>query len=165
MECSDIRRKFVDYIDGDLSDSDRTLVHDHLTECYLCKEDFDDLRNVLGMCEKALRHPRPVNRFSELGIQAATAASRRGRPLPRHRLRVGELLARLAFAAVVVFMVAASPVAVKAAKWLFTPLREPGALSNGASYVRLGLPAERPFLDRRHEIKPWLGINGDEKLL
>jgi hypothetical protein len=85
--------------------------------------------------------------------------------VPRHRLRVGELLAKLAVAALVVFMVAASPVAVRAARWLFTPLSEPGALSNGASYVRLGLPAERPFLDRRHKIKPWLGINGDETLL
>ena len=85
--------------------------------------------------------------------------------MPRRRLRVGELLAKLAVAAVVVFMVAVSPAAVKAARWLFTPLSEPGALSNGASYVRLGLPAERPFLDRRHKIKPWLGVNSDETFL
>ena len=165
MDCSYIRSKFVDYIDQDLSYDDHAVVRDHLAECYLCKEDFDDLRNVLGLCETALRHPRPVDRFDELGIQAAAAASRRNHAVPRHKLRVGELLARLACAAVVVFMVAASPVAVKAARWLLTPLSEPGALSNGASYVRLGLPAERPFLDRRFKIKIELGGNGDRTLL
>jgi len=165
MDCSDIRGKFIGYIDDDLSEHDHVLVHDHLAECYLCKEDFDDLDQMLGLCENVLRHPRPVNRFNDLAIQTAAAASRRGRAVPRHKLRVGELLARLAIAAVVVFMVAVSPVAVKAARWLFTPLSEPGALSNGASYVRLGLPVERPFLDRRHNIKIRLGINGDETLL
>jgi len=165
MDCSDIRQKFVDYIDGDLSERDHALIRDHLAECYLCKEDFDDLVKMLGLCENVLRHPQPVSRFDELGIQTPPAAPRRGYFTPRHRFRAGELLARLAVAAAVVFMVAASPVAVRAARWLFTPLSEPGALSNGASYVRLGLPAERPFLDQRHKIKTRLGVNGEETLL
>ena len=164
MDCSDIRQNFVDYIDGDLSEHDHAFVHDHLAECYLCKEDFDELRDVLGLCETVLRHPRPVNKFNELGIQTEAAASHRGFAVPRRKLRVGEILARLAVAAVVVFMLAVSPVAVKAARWLFTPLGDPGAFADGTSCVRLGLPAERPFLERRSDIKMWLGGNGDKAL-
>jgi len=162
MDCSEVRKRFVDYIDGDLDEHEHIVVENHLAECYLCKEDFDDLDSILRVCEDVLHHPHPVNRFAELRLRTTDAVTRPGLVPFRHRLRVGELFGRLAVAALVVFMVAVSPAAMKATEWLFTPPADPTSLVNGASFVRLGLPAERPFVQRRHKIKTFLGINGDE---
>ncbi len=165
MECRHIRSKFVDYIDGDLSPHERAMVDDHLAGCYLCKEAFDEFAETLRLCEDVLHHPHPVNRFDELHEQIAAYAARSCRVPFGRRMRVGQLLARLAIAAAIVLMAAAAPSAVRAARWLFTPVSNPGALTNGSSLVRLGLPAERPFVERRYEIKVRLGINGHEALM
>jgi len=168
MDCSDVRSRFIDYIDGDLDERDRRSVESHVAECYLCKEEFADLENMLRLCKDALRHPHPVDRFDELRTRLPSAGTRYRPAVFRRRLRVSEMVYRLAVAALVAFMVAVSPAAVKGTKWLFSPLPEPGALSNGSGSVRFGLAVERSCLAWRHRIdeeKMKLGINGEKTLL
>lgn len=66
MECTDIRRYLVRYVDNDLSEDTRSMVAEHLEHCYLCQEELSELDTVLKSCRDLLRHPAPRDRFDEL---------------------------------------------------------------------------------------------------
>lgn len=46
MKHKGIRRRFLLYIDGDLSETEKVLIERHLNECTGCKKHFEELANI-----------------------------------------------------------------------------------------------------------------------
>jgi len=136
MDCIEIRAGFVGYIDGDLSGDERLRVELHVAECYDCREELDEMGRLLELSDAALKHPCPVDRFEDLKARLPDAEPA---PIPmpsRPRFRVREVLLKLAVAAMVIALIAASPILINGARRLFTPIEGTTALGNGAVLAR-----------------------------
>ena len=147
MDCSEVRAGFIGYIDGDLSGDEKLRIELHVAECYDCREELDEIGRLLELSDAALKHPRPVDRFEDLSERLAEAEPEII-PLPRRpKLRVREVLYKLAVAAIVIAVIAASPIIIKGAKRLLTPLEEgTTTLGNGAG---VDLPFRMPFIEKK----------------
>ena len=153
MDCSEVQARFVDYIDGDLSEEDGLSVELHVAECYACREELDELGKILELCGAALEHPCPTNRFEKLQERLASAEQQYDFVAPRRKLRVRELLVKLAVAAVIIGLIGASPFLVKRAKRLFAPLEQPAVLGNGGDLERLRLPLKLRLTGRKRAME------------
>ena len=164
MDCSEIRAGFIGYIDGDLSGDERLRVELHVAECYDCREELDEMGGLLELSDAALKHPCPVDRFEDLKARLADAEPAPIPMLPRPRLRVREALLKLAVAAVVIALIAASPFFIRGAKRLFTPLEGMTALGNGAA---VELPFKWPFVEKKlkmeNEAAEWATTGRDKE--
>lgn len=58
MKHKKIQKKFLLYIDGDLSEAEKLLIDQHLDECGDCKRHFEDLANIWNE-ERILESPLP----------------------------------------------------------------------------------------------------------
>lgn len=58
MNHKKIQKKFLLYIDGDLSEDEKLLIDQHLDECSTCKQHFEDLANIWNE-ERKLEQPSP----------------------------------------------------------------------------------------------------------
>jgi len=157
MQCSDIQAEFISYIDGDLSEDDRLRVELHIAECYGCREQLDELGRLLELCGDVMEHPCPLDRFGELKERLASAEPGYD-PVPRRpQLRRREILYKLAVAAIIIAVIAASPFLVRGAKRLFSPLE--GTAATLGSGTGVDLPFTLPFLQQRlkfqEEVSEW----------
>jgi hypothetical protein len=66
MNCTHVCSTLVRYLDNDLPAETAREVEEHLDHCFLCQEELHAAVAVQDMCEEALRHPSPRNRFAEL---------------------------------------------------------------------------------------------------
>lgn len=164
MDCSQIKMGFIGYIDGDLSEDEKLRVELHVAQCYSCREELDEIGRLLELSDAALKHPSPVDRFEDLKERLADAEPELI-PVPRRpKLRAREVLYKLAVAAIVIALIAASPFLIRGAKRLFTPLEEgTTTLGNGTD---VDLPFNMPFVERKlrmeQEIADW-STTGDDK--
>lgn len=69
MDCREVQSQLIRYVDEDLSSGTTIEIEEHLEYCYLCREELEEVRGLLGTCRDALRHPNPRNRFEELRPQ------------------------------------------------------------------------------------------------
>jgi anti-sigma factor RsiW len=156
MECSDIQVEFIGYIDGDLSEEDRLRVELHTAECYACREQLDELGRLLEVCGAVMEHPCPVDRFDELKGRLASEEPELTSVPRRPALRRREMRNKLAVAAIVIAMIAASPFLVRGAKRLFSPLDGTATLGNGTG---VDLPFRLPLIEQRlkfqEEVTEW----------
>lgn len=154
MSCSEVRARLMNYIDEDLSDEERLFVELHIHQCYACREELDELGRLLELCGAALRHPYPHDRFEELKQRLASAEPQYKPVLFRRNLRTRDVLYRLAVAAVIIAVIAASPFLVKGFIRLFRPLEDSAVLAdNGLGLGRLHLPFELPFVEQKRKIE------------
>ncbi len=58
MKHKKIQKKFLLYIDGDLSETEKLLIDQHLDECAECKRHFEELANIWNE-ERILESPLP----------------------------------------------------------------------------------------------------------
>ena len=58
MKHKKIQKRFLLYIDGDLPETEKLLIEQHLIECYSCKNHFDGLANIWNE-ERRLEQPIP----------------------------------------------------------------------------------------------------------
>lgn len=58
MKHKKIQKKFLLYIDGDLSEDENLLIDQHLNECRSCKRHFEELANIWNK-ERTLEQPLP----------------------------------------------------------------------------------------------------------
>lgn len=58
MKHKKIQKKFLLYIDGDLSEAEKLLIDQHLDECADCKRHFEELANIWSE-ERILESPLP----------------------------------------------------------------------------------------------------------
>lgn len=58
MKHKKIQKRFLLHIDGDLHESERLLIEQHLTECSSCKNHFEELANIWNE-ERRLEQPLP----------------------------------------------------------------------------------------------------------
>ncbi len=156
MDCSEIQADFVRYMDGDLSEEERLQVELHVAECYSCREQLDELARILEVCGDVMEHPCPVDRFDELTERLASVEPPYT-PVPRRpELRRRELLRKLAVAAVIIAALAASPLLVKGARLLFSPVQSTATLGNGTG---VAFPIRIPFLEEKlkfqEEVAEW----------
>ena len=162
MECSELRTEFVGYIDGDLSDEERLRVELHIAQCYSCKEDLDELGRLLELSGAALKHPCPADRFEELKERLASAEPTYNPMPPRRKLRVREVLYKLAIAAIIIAVIAASPFLIRGAIRLFAPLEGTATLGNGAD---VDLLFRLPFIEQKlkvqQEVTEWWGAENE----
>jgi len=156
MDCRDIQSDFVRYLDDDLPEEERLRVELHVGECYGCREQLDELAKLLEVCGDVIEHPCPVDRFDELRGRLASVDPP-CTPVPRRReLRRRELLRKLAIAAVIIAALAASPLLVRGARQLFSPVQGTATLGNGTGVT---VPFRVPFLEERlklqEEVAEW----------
>ncbi len=146
MDCSEIREGFIGYIDGDLSDDEKLRVELHVAECYDCREELDEIGRLLELSEAALKHPSPVDRFEDLKVRLTDAEPAPIPMPPRPKLRVREMLVRLAVAAIVIALIAASPLLIRGARRLLAPVEGTATLGSGAG---VDLPFRLPFVEKK----------------
>ncbi len=105
MDCIDVKARLVEYLDDGLPFEQARSIRSHLTRCYFCQEELDDVKMVLRTSQHALKHPNPRNRFdtlmSEIRIREAEQHTLTLRPKSPVRVVLGRL------AAVVVIILAA----------------------------------------------------------
>jgi len=164
MECSEIRAGFVGYIDGDLSDDERLCVESHVAQCYRCREELDELGRLLELSDAALKHPYPVNRFEDLKKRLADAEPA---PIPaalRPKPRLREAIFKLAVATVIIALIAVSPLLVRGAKRLFTPLDGNATLSSGTGVdLPFNLPSVEQKLEMEREVTQWSATGNESE--
>lgn len=66
MNCTRIHDKLHGYLEGDLRMTEQLCVEVHLSRCYYCKEELEDLREANALISTALRHPSPQDGYEEL---------------------------------------------------------------------------------------------------
>ncbi|MCM8758325.1 MAG: zf-HC2 domain-containing protein [Candidatus Omnitrophica bacterium] len=52
MKCEEIRKKILDLIDGTLPENFQQIIHKHLEECNVCRNEFESLRKILISAKK-----------------------------------------------------------------------------------------------------------------
>jgi hypothetical protein len=66
MKCTQIKEKFSDYLIGDLDDSERDLIQEHVTACDTCREELESLSAIwtkLGVLPEEQPSDRVRTRF------------------------------------------------------------------------------------------------------
>lgn len=66
MECEEARPQLVRYADNDLLPGARMALREHLSHCYYCHEELQEIEGLLSRCQVLLRHPSPRDRFADL---------------------------------------------------------------------------------------------------
>ena len=52
MECEEIQKLMMAYLDGEISEEERNLVEKHLAECRKCKAEFDSFTQLKEVTDK-----------------------------------------------------------------------------------------------------------------
>lgn len=81
MECSEARKRLDELVTGDLYGTEAARVLLHVRRCYLCREEYDELKELMKDCRARLRHPAPVDRF-DLLMARINAEHRAAGPAP-----------------------------------------------------------------------------------
>ena len=103
MECEDVRSLLARYLDNDLPPEPRRSVEEHLDHCYLCKEEYEELAGLLEACGKAMAHPNPKDRYTELRRELFPAVTR-ANVLPfRRRSIMGTIAAAAAVILIAIY--------------------------------------------------------------
>ena len=109
---------------------------------------------LLELCEAALRHPCPQDRFEELKERLASDEPQYSPIVPRRKAKPREVLFKLAVAAAIIAVLATSPLLIRGVMRLFEPREDSATLAgNGAGLGRLHLRFELPFVERRRKIE------------
>ena len=121
MECGEARALISQFVERDLPERARQAVDEHLSHCYVCQEELDEVTAVVDACREALRHPAPRNRFAELRplLAGNAAVPTRSNVVAWRGRRVAGAIAALAGAAAVVIILVSlgAPVARTAHQW------------------------------------------------
>ncbi|HOV72420.1 MAG TPA: zf-HC2 domain-containing protein [Candidatus Hydrogenedentes bacterium] len=128
MECNDVIKRLVDWMDGGLPPRMQREIGEHLEQCYLCAEEAKMLASLEEMCRDALRCPEARNRFEALRPHLRTPHVIM--PPPRYGLR--EALTGLLAASVVI-----------AFGWLLAPY-----VQSGVHFARLPERARTPDFEK-----------------
>ncbi|MED3690824.1 zf-HC2 domain-containing protein [Peribacillus butanolivorans] len=51
MKCNDIQEYFIDYLEGDMGETKRKEIENHLIECESCKEEMKVLQQIVAGIE------------------------------------------------------------------------------------------------------------------
>lgn len=73
LECEEVRERLVDLLDGDLPLPEVRAVRMHLIGCYTCREERDNVTDVLEEARRLLSHPAPRYRFDSLRLAMGAA--------------------------------------------------------------------------------------------
>jgi anti-sigma factor RsiW len=133
--CGEIKAKLVDYVDDGLSLEERLAVEVHIARCYVCREDVEEVARLLELCGAALRHPNPRDRFEELKQRLESGEPQCDPVLPRRGSRRRSTRHKLAVAAAVIVLLAASPFLVKGVIRLFRPVENSATLAGDGTDV------------------------------
>ena len=99
MTCQESQSLLIRYVDDDLGTEDRLAVERHLAACCPCREDVEELQEVLALCDRALTPPPSGHRFEDL-IGLLHAAP----PVPLRQNSLWRDAFRMAIAAAMVLM-------------------------------------------------------------
>lgn len=73
IQCDKIQEKLLGFIDGDLRVTEQLCVEVHLSRCYRCREELQEVSEDAASLEHTLRHPFAENRFEDLTARIAAA--------------------------------------------------------------------------------------------
>ncbi len=66
MRCPRIKKMFIEYIDGDLSQKQNTSIKKHLKECPDCEKLVEDFKNIANSEGKLEKHSPPKETWSKI---------------------------------------------------------------------------------------------------
>ncbi|MCM8821744.1 MAG: zf-HC2 domain-containing protein [Candidatus Omnitrophica bacterium] len=52
MKCEEIKNKIIEFVDGGLSDVERTDIEKHLNECHRCREEFESIKMIFSSAKQ-----------------------------------------------------------------------------------------------------------------
>ncbi len=58
--CRDVLERLSDYLDGELSETLRSQIEDHLAECSWCEKFGNEFQAMIGALRTTLAEPAPV---------------------------------------------------------------------------------------------------------
>ncbi len=125
MDCRRMQRKFVAYLDGDLSPGARTAAEQHLASCLECREALESLRAFDAECRDALAYPETPYPFAALRARMAEIV-----PLDEVRaflphLKVQGAIPRFAVALMLMMITGGAAGAVRYCHAAYTVARQP----------------------------------------
>ncbi|MBN2309080.1 MAG: hypothetical protein JXR94_08925, partial [Candidatus Hydrogenedentes bacterium] len=130
-----VREKFIPYLEGEARLTERLCVEVHITYCYHCREELDELRELLASSRAAIRHPHPTDRFDLLMERIARNEAAVQAASPQRRWRWRDHAVRLAVAAGIVIAVgASSPFLLHSTRGIAPRQNTPAPVNNAAAY-------------------------------
>jgi anti-sigma factor RsiW len=113
MQCGQIRKMLINYALDDARMTERLCVDVHTSHCSACRQELEDVCELIVACDGALSHPCPADDFDTLmaRIEAGEAPARDIPAGVRWNWRTVATRAAAAAAAVVAVILIAAPVA------------------------------------------------------
>jgi len=155
MQCDEIRPRLEAYLDGELAETERAAVHDHLADCPECGPEtvaLQRLREGIRRSAPTYRSPEALRSQIRFALrQEAAASARQTRPAPGW----------LAYAASILLAVAVG----SGGTFLITGERQEDAVANELidSHLRslLGSHLTDVASSDQHTVKPWFAGRTD----
>jgi anti-sigma factor (TIGR02949 family) len=154
MRCDDARRRLDVYIDGELAETERGQLRDHLADCPECGrelEALDRLRQGIRQAAPVYRAPEALRSRVHLALRQEAATARATKPAPGW----------LAYAASILLAVALG----SGGTLLITGERQQDAIANELidSHLRslLGSHLTDVASSDQHTVKPWFAGRSD----
>lgn len=161
VDCEGVQRVLVDYMDGDLTLPEHLRVDGHVSGCYICKEELDELRALSEVCSVAMRHPAPRNGFSELRRFITVERRTEETVFSSVKARPYEVIRRWAVATTVVLAAAGFMPLKVGVDAVLAPLNDPGYYEIEPSALS-SRSLLRPFVEQRQRLDEKLALrDGD----
>jgi len=77
LMCGDVLARLSDYLDGELPDSDRHSVEEHLRGCDWCERFGGECAAIVGAMRRELATPAPLEDDRERRLRARLASATR----------------------------------------------------------------------------------------
>jgi anti-sigma factor (TIGR02949 family) len=155
MRCEEIRSRLDAYVDGELADTERELIGEHLVDCPECGPEAASLERLrAGIRQTALTHRAPEGLRAQVHFALRREAAARARP-------VMPVPGWLAYAASILLAVAVG----SGGTWLITGERQEDVVANELidSHLRslLGNHLTDVASSDQHTVKPWFTGRSD----
>jgi len=121
MQCEKVKNRLVEYVDGELSEPERTEVASHLDECDACRDQCQQLREGDRAIKQALSSLAPPGRYLTSARRKALEEAHADRRRPLKLISFRRFVAAAAIAAII----ASAYVMYPDLKSFVAPSREP----------------------------------------
>ena len=159
MQCSRIRGMLTNYALGDVRVTEKLCVEVHVSHCRDCREELEDLCEIMHACDRMLAHPAPKDDFDALMARIALEESLHADEPVRVRLRWRGLLFRGVAAAVLLVVALLAAPYVRQTGRAMRDMRETTTVQFEADKpVRVPVVTE-PFVKRASDIRTREGVD------
>ncbi|MET3319520.1 UNVERIFIED_ORG: hypothetical protein ABIC97_002616 [Peribacillus simplex] len=89
MKCNDIQEYFIDYLEGDMGETKRKEIENHLIECESCKEEMKELQQIVTGIESESDLIQVPDGFMNKVSRKVSNTQESRRKVNKHRVTMG----------------------------------------------------------------------------